>query len=144
MTYDHNYTTHQEPQTEFSKRDLVVCEPLMEKRGTKLVLSKVGVQFLKPGRTGIVTVTGFLMESDIMRCLSSKSIYVGVLLHDFRRETEAENSAFRKTEIKEIFRCSTFPSSNIKNSLEHKRHPWSPQGGNKKFFHTGMSVWLSR
>lgn len=78
---------------------------------------------MKPGRTGIVTVTGFLMESDIMRCLSSKSIYVGVLLHDFRRETEAENSAFRKTEIKEIFRCSTFPSSNIKNPLELKDIP---------------------
>lgn len=43
-----------------------------------------------------VTVPGFLMESDIKRCLSSKSMYVGVLCTISEEERKLKIVLFRK------------------------------------------------
>lgn len=79
MTYDHNYTTHQEQQSSEGKIYLrMILWWRREVRNFSILLSG-GCTVFEAWENWGVTVPGFLMESDIMRCLSSKSMYVGVL-----------------------------------------------------------------
>lgn len=79
MTYDHNYTTHQEQQS--SEREIYLCMILCWRREVQnfSILLSGGYAIFEAWENWGVTVPAFLMESDVMRCLSSKSMYVGVL-----------------------------------------------------------------
>ena len=96
MTYDHNYTTHQE--RESSEEEIYLCMILWWRREVQNLSIPIlgGCAVFEAWENWGVTVPGFLMVSDIMRCQSSKSMSVGVLCTISEEKKEAENSGFRK------------------------------------------------
>lgn len=83
MTYDHNYTTHQEHWS--SERFTRVIIPWWRKEVRTLVMhTQVGAQVLKAWEKWSVTVPSFLLESHIVRYLLLKAC-VGECFTQFQK-----------------------------------------------------------
>lgn len=143
MTYDHNYTTHQE--RESSEEEIYLCMILWWRREVQNLSIPIlgGCAVFEAWENWGVTVPGFLMVSDIMRCNLVKACMQECFAQFQKRK--------RKLKIVVLEKCRASSQRNFlmlyisffkHNPLEHKRHPCSLQGGSKKFFHTEVPGWL--
>lgn len=99
MTYDHNYTTHQEHQSSEKKRFTCVVILWWRNEARNLTIPfSGGCTVFEASENWGVTIPGILMESDIMGCLSDKSMCVGVLctILDIGKKWKLKNCAFRE------------------------------------------------